>query len=141
MYWYEFSPDRLWTENESVKRGHSHFTLEIVAGRASWAGETSDVPKGTEAPPLKFRVVCSPGYPACRPWVQLISPDLGEELIGHEWHRFYDGEICVGRPSAWTPHHMIDEVITKVEDWYFNFVAKRAGLIATFPRTGRAQIK
>jgi len=46
--------------------------------------------------------------------------------------------VCYVKPSEWQLGTTADEIISKLEDWYFNYVAVKNGLIEEMPDVGRA---
>jgi len=140
LYWYQLSPGRLVLEWKRVKSLGRDFVLKRVLTSLYWECETFDVPGGVAAPPLKYLVLYPDAFPALPPHVEIQSPSISLEELGHDWHRWYNGNICYVRPSKWLVSTTADEVIMKIEDWYFNYTAKKAGLIDKMPDVGRAQV-
>jgi len=138
--WFEVSPERLVVEFRRVQESRTGFSLVRHNGFLCWTGALDAIPAGVQAEPLVIRVKYPEYFPAGSPWVEIVSPELGLELVGHEWHRMTDGDVCYIRDSLWNPATAAEEIIAKEEDWYFNFVAKRAGLIEKMPDVGRAEI-
>ena len=67
-----------------------------------------------------------------------ISPKLPPEEWGHKWHRWADGRVCIVHPDRWDISYTARDVIDKVADWYFNYLAYKNGLIGEMPDVGRA---
>ena len=140
MDWWELSPARLVLEHTKVNAAYPTFKLKKVSGRLRWYGAVNQIPPGIIAPPLTFWLIYPGTYPTRPPWVEIISPDLPANYVGHDWHRFIDGDICYIEPRRWLLVTTADEIIHKVEIWYFNFLAKQYGLIEHMPDTGLASI-
>lgn len=138
--WYEADRARLVHESRLVRASYPDFELKLKDGRLVWQGSASDIPDGIEAPPLCFRVEYPTGYPVAAIRVMPLSPDLPPEEWGHEWHRWEDGRICIVKPEKWDISYTARDVIEKVTDWYFNYLAYKHGLIAQMPDAGRAVI-
>jgi hypothetical protein len=141
LRWYELNPQRLVLESIRVNLSHPGFRLRRANGSLSWRGQTDDVPPGVLAPPLKYWVYYRDAFPAVPPAVWIVSPEIDPSEWGHKWHRWQSGDVCYVRPSRWQVSTTCDEIISKVSDWYFNYTAKKAGLIAEMPETGRACIR
>lgn len=140
MTWYELSPERLILEHRGVSKTGRAFKLLLRNGNLEWEGSVDAIPPGVQAEPLVIRIRYPQAFPAVSPGVEVISPRIEDALVGHEWHRLGDGEICYVKNSRWNIDTTADEVIGKVEDWYFNFLAKVHGLVAEMPHIGRARI-
>jgi hypothetical protein len=139
MYWYDLFPDRLALEFSRITEAEPDFTLRKTAtGLLYWEGAVSDVPNGTNAPPLSFTLWYFASFPATAPAV--FSVQIAESEVGHDWHRYLNGAICYVQLSKWQIGTTADEIIQKVRDWYFNYVAKKHGLIDAMPDIGRANI-
>jgi hypothetical protein len=140
MTWYELFPHRLVLETIRVRSSDSSFLLKRLGGTLYWEGRALEIPEGAEAPPLHFLVVYPEAFPATPPGVEIISPELSSTEWGHEWHRWWNGNVCYVRPSRWQVSSSADEIIKKVGDWYFNYVAKKQGMITKMPDVGRAKL-
>jgi hypothetical protein len=138
--WYHLFPHRLVLETMRVKTCGLPFVLKRLDDILYWEGRTHTVPEGVDAPPLHFLVVYPEAFPAIPPNVEVVSPDLDPAEWGHEWHRWWDGNVCYVRPSRWQVSTTADEIIKKVEDWYFNYTAKKEGLIGKMPDVGKAEL-
>jgi hypothetical protein len=138
--WYELLPHRLVLETFRVNSCDESFVLKRLDRTLYWEGRALDIPEGTDAPALHFLVVYPEAFPAIPPEVEIVSPDLSPDEWGHEWHRWMNGDVCYVRPSKWQVSTTAEEVIKKVSDWYFNYVAKKNGLIAKMPDYGRAEL-
>jgi hypothetical protein len=138
--WYEAVPHRLILETIRVSTLKPSFTLRRRKGILYWVGKSFEIPQGTSASPLHFAVLYPEGFPAVPPSVEIISPELNSAEWGHDWHRWRDGDICYVRPSKWQTSTTADEIILKVKDWYFNYVAKKSGLASTMPDVGRVSL-
>lgn len=136
--WFEADRERLVSEYRLVRGSHPSFELSLVEGRIAWEGETSDLPPGVEAEPLRFRFEYPAGFPAAAIRVTPISPKLPPEEWGHKWHRWGDGRVCIVHPDQWDISYTARDVIDKVADWYFNYLAYKNGLIGEMPDVGRA---
>jgi hypothetical protein len=139
--WFEADRRRLVLEVEAVRRDYPNFTLLSRDSLLFWEGETADVPLGIEAQSLRFQVVYRVGFPITPIRVHPLNPDIPADMWGHQWHRWSDGSICIGNPNEWDLTYTASDVIAKVVDWYFNFVAYNEGLIAAMPDVGRAMIE
>ena len=136
--WYEGDRRRLVDEYRLVCASYPTYELQLAEGRLAWEGETSDIPPGLEAPPLRFRVEYPTGFPVAAIRVQPLSPQLPPEEWGHKWHRWEDGRVCIVKPDRWDISYTARDVIEKVIDWYFNYLAYKHGLIDEMPDVGRA---
>jgi hypothetical protein len=136
--WFEADRSRLVKEFRLVRGAHPTFPLQLADGRLAWECETLDLPPGVEAEPLRFRVEYPTGFPAAAIRVMPISPVLPPEEWGHEWHRWADGRVCIVHPDRWDISYTAHDVIDKVADWYFNYLAYKNGLISEMPDVGRA---
>ena len=114
------------------------FEMKIVNGLLVWEGQTTARPPSVEAPPLRFRVEYPTGFPVAAIKVFPISPDLPSDEWGHQWHRWEDGRVCIVKPNLWDISYTARDVIEKVADWYFNYLAYKNGLISQMPERGRA---
>lgn len=99
-----------------------------------------EIPEGVNAPPLHFLIIYPEAFPAIPPEVEVVSPKLDPSEWGHEWHRWQNGDVCFVRPSKWQSSTTADEIVKKVFDWYFNYLAKKEGLIDKMPDVGRAAL-
>jgi hypothetical protein len=105
-----------------------------------WDGEVAEATEGLAPEPLHIWIAYPDAYPAMRPDVVIVSPRLDPREVGHAWHRWGDGKICIVDPKHWQMSTTAAEVIEKVADWYFNYTAVKAGLISAMPDVGRAKI-
>jgi len=138
--WFEADRRRLVSEFRLVRGAHPTFPLRLADGQLAWECETSDIPEGVEAEPLRYRVEYPAGFPAAAIRVMPVSPALPPEDWGHEWHRWEDGRVCIVHPDRWNVSYTALDVIEKVSDWYFNYLALKHGLIEEMPDVGRAVI-
>lgn len=138
--WYDLFPDRLVLEVIRVKSFRSDVTLKRINTTLYWECETSEIPEGLQVPPLRFLLAYPQAFPAIPPNVEIVSPELDPTELGHEWHRWFSGDVCYVRPVRWQVSTTADEIIAKVGDWYFNYTAKKAGMISKMPDVGRAVI-
>lgn len=138
--WFEGDRNRLVREYGLVHAVYSDFDLKFVGGLLSWEGWTTEHPPSVEAPPLHFRVEYPNGFPVAAIKVFPISPALPPDEWGHEWHRWEDGRVCIVKPNRWDISYTARDVIEKVADWYFNYLAYKHGLIAKMPDSGRAKL-
>ena len=113
--------------------------LKKVGATLYWECETAEMPREVNAAPLRYLIVYPEAFPAVPPNIEIVSPDLDPSEWGHEWHRWPSGNICYIRPSKWQVGTTADEIIRKIDDWYFNYTAKKGGLIAEMPEMGRAK--
>lgn len=136
--WFEADRARLVEECRLVRAAYPSFALRLVGGRIAWVGEVNDIPAGVEAEPLRFRVEYPSGFPAAAIRVTPLSPELPPEEWGHDWHRWGDGRVCIVHPDRWDISYTARDVIEKVADWYFNYLAFKNDLIEEMPDVGRA---
>lgn len=140
MNWYELDKERLVLEYVSMQRKYPKFILCKYEDKLAWEGEVNLIPDSIETVPLKVRLIYPDGYPIQLPEVYPIDPVIPEELLGHKWHRWYDGKLCFGRPELWNVRYTAVDVIVKIEIWYFNYLAFKYGLIDKMPDEGIANI-
>lgn len=140
MEWYEIDKKRVVMEYIQVKIKYPMFQLYIREKKLIWEGEVNLIPQSIKSPPLKVRIVYPEGYPAVAPYVEPIEPHIPEAFCGHEWHRWYDGEICYLKPIYWIINYEVVDVISKVEIWYYNYLAYKNNLIDKMPDVGIADI-
>jgi hypothetical protein len=143
MTWYEFDRARLVLEYFRVSTKYPQFVLARCSkGILSWRGELRLTVACLSPEPLELRVEYPQSFPAEPPKVHVIQPTLSQEEIGHDWHRWGAwGTICYVKPAEWQIGTTTDEIIAKSEDWYFNYVAFKNGLIDKMPDMGRAVLK
>jgi hypothetical protein len=103
-------------------------------------GTVADLPIGVAHVPAEVMIWYPEAFPAVHPDVFILSPEIPAAEFGHSWHRWKDGKICFVQPSHWNLATTADEVIEKIADWYFNYAAKKAGLIDEMPAVGRAHV-
>ncbi len=139
--WYDVWPGRFVLEYLRVKARYNAFQLVRADSVLQWHGEVCVFPPGVLADPLKVIIEYPEAFPASAPRVQVVSPKIDPTEIGHAWHRWPSGNICFIKPRYWQISTTTDEIIAKVEDWYFNYLAKKAGLIENMPDVGRANIE
>jgi hypothetical protein len=137
--WYDVFPARLVLEFTRVQKLNRGFRLRRVAAVVYWDGKICDAPEGLAPEPLHVCIIYPEAFPAVRPYVMIVSPKIGMDEIGHAWHRWMDGQVCIVEPGYWQMS-TADEVIEKVADWYFNYTARKSGLIDKMPDIGRAAI-
>jgi hypothetical protein len=139
--WFVAYPSRLVLEVSRVQNLNRGFVLH-QAGSSSlfWIGEACDIPEGITAPPLHYAICYPEAFPAVAPFVRILRPEIDPFEWGHEWHRWESGSVCYVRPLHWNIATTADEIIEKVADWYFNYTAKKIGLIERMPDIGRAFI-
>jgi len=125
-------------EYRLVRSFHPDFELKLINGCLAWEGETSVIPPPLTAPPLRFRIEYPSGFPVAAISVFPLSPDFSPEEWGHTWHRWQDGRICIVHPRMWRIMYTARDVIEKVVDWYYNYLAYKHGLITAMPDVGRA---
>jgi hypothetical protein len=138
--WFESDRNRLVQEYRLVRSAYPDFELKFIEDLLVWEGETTDSPPSVDAPPLRFRVEYPTGFPVAAIKVFPISPELPPKEWGHEWHRWEDGRVCIVRPNRWDISYTARDVIEKVADWYFNYLAYKNALISEMPDTGRARL-
>jgi hypothetical protein len=140
LTWYDAFPARLVLEFRRVQALNRGFRLGL-GGLLFWEGSVADADPSLAPEPLHVRIVYPEAYPATRPYVFIISPKIDPGEVGHAWHRWADGDICIVKPTRWQMSTTAAEVIEKVADWYFNYTARKAGLISQMPDIGRAAIQ
>ena len=138
--WFEMDHLRVVLEYKEVMGAHGNFVLSIIDGCLAWEGEFEEIPAGIQAPPLRVRVVYPQGFPVAPIKVIPLSPGLPANFVGHTWHRWSDGSLCMGKPDQWDMGFTARDVMDKAADWYFNYQALVHGLIDKMPDVGRAQI-
>lgn len=138
--WFEADPARLVREYDLVRAAFPEFELSRSEGIITWNGQTGELPAGVDAVPLKFTVEYPSGFPIAAIKVRPISPELPAVEWGHEWHRWSDGRVCIVKPRLWDISYTAADVIEKVADWYFNYLAYKHGLITKMPDAGRASL-
>lgn len=140
--WFDVSKKRLAYEVLELRRRHPQFTLYRSSENDIRAqGVISDIPPGIIAPPLCVEIICPAGYPAVAPKVRVISPDLSSAQSGHRFHLWSDRSICFVRPSDWDISYCLADVVDKLEDWYFNYVAVTSGLAREMGDVGRVSVE
>jgi hypothetical protein len=140
MKWFEIDKKRVLMEYIRVKNKYPIFELYIHGECLAWKGEVNLIPIDVESPPLKIRIIYSEGYPVVAPSVEPIEPSIPDSFRGHEWHRWMDGDICYVRPKYWILNYDAADIISKVETWYFNYLAYKSKLIDKMPEVGIADI-
>jgi hypothetical protein len=138
--WYGAFPARLVLEVRRVERLNRRFKLRRFHDLLVWDGQIADAAEGIAPEPLHVRIAYPQAYPATRPYIMIVSPEIDAREVGHAWHRWADGEICIVEPKYWQMSTTAAEVIEKAADWYFNYTALKAGLIGSMPDAGRAKI-
>lgn len=142
MTWYELNPSRLVIEYVRVSHRYPGFVLNRSKRfKLYWTGALN-IAVGTINPErLVLRIEYPDSFPALGPDVTITSPEIPSEEVGHKWHRWpIDGSICYVKPRDWAINVTTDEIITKVEDWYFNYVAVKNGLVLEMPDIGRVKL-
>ena len=140
MTWYELDHSRLVLEYLRVSRAYPHCVLNRASNSTLyWTGE-SKIEVGRIRPDtMAFRVEYPEDFPATYPDAYIVRPELPPEEVGHEWHRWpRRGNICFVKPKNWQIGTTADEIISKLEDWYFNYIAVKNNLIEAMPEVGRA---
>jgi len=134
--WYEVTPERLVLEYIRVRKKYSNAVLKKSGTSLGWVIEIDPPPFGNPVP-LRVEIIYTEAFPAQPPNAKILSPDLPKDF-GHTWHRWFgNGNICYVKPRFWAMSSTADEIIEKLHDWYFNFVAKSAGLVDKMPDVGR----
>jgi len=143
MTWYELDHARLVLEHLRVSARYPNFSLGRAKARnLYWLGELVVKIDKVTPPPFKIRVEYPETFPVDYPDVYILSPDLPADHVGHVWHRWpTSGTICYVKPKEWQLGTTADEVISKCEDWYFNYIAVLSGLIQEMPEIGRARVE
>lgn len=139
--WFEADRRRLVAEVEGVRKDFPDFKLLLKDGLLTWEGETADIPPGIQFVPMRMRLIYPAGFPAAPIRVFPLQSEIPAEAWGHKWHRWEDGAVCIGHPEDWDMSYTASDVIGKVGDWYFNFVALLYELISEMPDVGRAVIE
>jgi ubiquitin-protein ligase len=140
MTWYELDKARLVLEFERVKARFSSFSLKRRGKQLFWEGQLCVNVGGVNADLLELQLTYPEAFPSKPPNVGIIKPVLDPSEVGHQWHRWNEGNICLVHPREWNIATTGDEVIEKTADWYFNYVALKRGLIAAMPDLGRADV-
>lgn len=142
MTWYELDRARLVLEYLRVSQKYPQFTLRRgESDSLYWTGDLSLSVGNLTPDPLELRLEYPDSFPAEYPKVYVVKPELPAEEIGHDWHRWGAwGTICYVKPKEWQLGTTADEIIAKSEDWYFNYVAFKNGLIDKMPDIGRATL-
>ena len=141
MKWYEFDPDRLIFEYETMTN-----VIPLAAachlndGQLAWEVEVKDIPPGVEAHPLRVLIIYPDCFPGKPPRICPVEPQLPKEHVGHKWHRYTNGDICLVNPVNWRICYTASDCVEKLADWYFNYLCLANGLIESFPEQGRAQL-
>ncbi len=142
MTWYELDKARLVLEYSRVKARFAAFQLKRrTDNQLFWEGALNvSLPCG-HAESIELQLIYPEAFPAKPPSVGIVRPLLDPAEVGHQWHRWREGNICFVHPRDWNIASTADEVIEKVGDWYFNYVAFKRGLISAMPLVGRALIR
>lgn len=139
--WFEADHARLVLEYVLMGHAHPEFSLRWLDMRPVWEGELREQIPGFETLPLQVRLRYPPGYPIRPVMVVPLAPELPPDRLGHAWHRFDGGNLCIGDPTRWEPTFTAVDVVAKVSDWYFNYLACDLGLIDAMPDVGRAVLR
>lgn len=140
MKWYEADKKRLVLEYEKVKSKYPQFKLGIYEGCLAWEGEIHFDSEDKDFIPLKVRIIYDDSYPISPPKVFPIEPKIPDNLWGHEWHRWEEGNICYVNPKNWSINYYTVDVISKVQTWYINFLLYAFKKIDKMPDVGIATI-
>ncbi len=138
MKWYEVDKKRLVIEYERVKRKYPQFNLLYFENGLAWEGTIYLDSDDNEYVPLKIRIIYDVTYPVKAPKVFPIEPEIPEELWGHEWHKWKEGNICYINPKKWNINYYTVDIIEKIEMWYRNFLLLLFGKIKEMPDIGFA---
>jgi hypothetical protein len=143
MTWYEADHARLVIEYLRVSARYPKFVLKRTdEGVLYWLGKIELTVGVIHPPVLQLRIEYPDSFPAIYPDAFVMEPSLSEDHLGHKWHRWPStGAICYVKPKIWQLGTTADEVISKCEDWYFNYIAATNGLIDEMPEVGRAVLK
>ena len=143
MKWYDSDKKRFVLEYEKIKAKYPQLKLAIYKDCISWEGVIHFDPKHNEDKEfisLKVRIVCDDSYPIKAPKVFPIEPEIPEELWGHKWHRWKDGNICYVNPKDWNIDYYVVDVVSKVHAWFVNFLLYTFKIIDKMPDVGMADI-
>jgi len=142
MTWYELDHSRLVLEYLRVLRKNPCCVLNRGSNSILyWTGEVRIEVGRIKPDTLVYRVEYPEDFPASYPDVFVVEPELPIEEVGHTWHRWpRRGNICYVPPGHWQVGTTADEIISKLEDWYFNYIAFKNDLIEAMPDTGRADL-
>src|SRR5690242_7077756 len=134
MTWYEFDKQRLVDEYAAMQSCAPHYRLRRRRHtELLWEGEIRVEVAGVTPEPLIVRIVYPQSFPAWPPTVEIVSPILPPEEVGHNWHRWAAGNVCFIRPRDWDISTTAEQIANKVADWYFNYVAVKHGLVNRMP--------
>lgn len=143
--WFEADHRRLVEEVRAVRREFENFELELVDGQLQWEGEVfapwpQEVAEGKDGQPfpLRLKLIYPSGFPVAPIKVLPLSPHLPTRLWGHEWHRWSDGSLCLGRPELWDITYSARDVLEKSAEWWFNFLSYLFDHVEEMPDVGRA---
>lgn len=140
LKWFDMGRQRLAFEVHQLLLRFPDVDIELVDGELHVRGFIRCAPGGLEAEPLEFDLSCPQAFPAWAPKVKVVAPDLSQVAWGHKWHLLPEGRICFVRPSEWDIAFSLADVLDKVSDWYFNYLAVKHGLAAMMPDVGRVQL-
>jgi len=138
MKWHELDKTRLVLEFERIKKFYPSFQICKDEDNIAWEGAVSLIPEGINEPPLRIRIILGEGFPVVAPKIKPISPEIPEEVWGHQWHRWEDGYLCYVKPHLWKVVYHITDIIEKAEMWYFNYLAYKHKLVDKMPDSGFA---
>ncbi len=140
MHWYDIDKGRLVLEHSRVRARHPDFRLRKRSNDLLWEGSKEVFVGGKSVEALSFRIVYPEAFPTKAPVVEVISPFLDPKDVGHEWHRWVEGNVCYIRPRDWNIATTADEIIEKVTDWYHNYMAVKLGFVNKMPDVGRVSL-
>lgn len=140
MTWYEMDRARLVLENIRVRTAYPDFRLRKKGDELVWEGSKEVTVAERPVDSLTIRVVYPEAFPTKPPVVEVLNPQLDSKDVGHEWHRWVEGNVCYIRPRDWNIATTADQVIDKVADWYHNYMAVKLGLVDRMPDIGRVSL-
>lgn len=142
LFWFEADHARLVNEVRAMQE-FPDFTLSLSSQKQLiWEGEAfapwpNEVGYGDPVP-LRVRLTYPLAFPIAPINVMPLSPELPTRYWGHEWHRWSDGSLCLGHPDQWDISYSARDVVEKVSEWWFNFLAYLFAHIDEMPDVGRA---
>ncbi len=140
MTWYELDKERLVVEFIKTTTTYPEFKLFRRETAILWCGSITVVVGGVTSEPLSVQIIYPDSFPIRPPLVEVISPSLDPSEVGHDWHRWVEGNVCYVHPKDWEIRTTTDEIIDKLSVWYFNYRAVKQGLISKMPDFGKAEI-
>ncbi|HTS05064.1 MAG TPA: hypothetical protein VMP68_05730 [Candidatus Eisenbacteria bacterium] len=131
---------RLVLEKIRVTAFHPSFRLRKKGNDLVWEGSKEVTVAGSPVELFTIRVTYPEAFPTKPPIVEVLNPILDSTDVGHEWHRWVEGNVCYIRPRDWNIATTVDQIIDKVTDWYHNYMAVKLGLVDRMPDVGRVTL-